>query len=79
MTEYRPIDCALHSEYELAVMRGERVTLRWRDDDGRVRQARVRPVDLLTRRGEEFLRVRDHEDRTLDIRLDHVRSLSPDS
>lgn len=79
MTDYQPIACALHDEYELAVMRGRRVTLVWLDEAGQRQQAHVTPLDLVTRAGEEFLRVQDHNGETLDIRLDRIQSLQRDS
>ncbi|RTZ61283.1 MAG: transcriptional antiterminator, Rof, partial [Gammaproteobacteria bacterium] len=30
MTDYQPIDCGIHSEYEVAILRGKPIRLRWR-------------------------------------------------
>jgi Rho-binding antiterminator len=71
-TDYTPIDCGLYSEYELAIMHGARLQLRWRDVEGFPRIEVLIPVDLRTRQGEEFLVVIDHAGDEREIRLDHI-------
>ena len=75
MNDYQPVSCALHSEFELAIMRGERMALKWHDDDGVSRQAVVTPVDLVTRNHEESLVV-EHEGERRAIRLDRIGAAS---
>lgn len=70
---YRPVSCALHSELELAIMHGRWLELRWKEN-GRRRTARLRPRDLQTRDGSEFLIVEDGRGNRLRIRLDHIES-----
>ncbi|HFD79244.1 MAG TPA: transcriptional antiterminator, Rof [Gammaproteobacteria bacterium] len=72
MSDYRPIDCGLHSEYELAILRAQHLRLRWRDEQDRVRQEVVLPTDLQTRHHEEFLIARDPAGGQLRIRLDRI-------
>ena len=72
MTDYRPVDCALHSEYELAILQCRRIRLEWRDGTTERRRETVLPIDLVTRRGEEFLVVRMDDGRSADIRLDRI-------
>ena len=72
MTDYIPVDCGLHSEFELAILRRSPMRLRWEDAAGRVRVGLVTPVDLQTRQHEEYLVVRDREQR-YEIRLDRIR------
>ncbi len=72
MTDYRPIDCGLHSEYELAIMQGRRLTLRWREAGGEARRETLLPLDLVTRDGAEYLLAEDSDGRRLEIRLDHI-------
>ena len=68
---YTPISCAAHSELELAVMHRRRLHLRWHD--GNVwRDGIVVPLDLQTRRGEEFLICRLPTGEDVDIRLDRL-------
>ncbi len=71
MSDYRPVSCALHSEFELAIMHGRRMKLKWHDEDGAVQEAVVRPVDLVTKNHEEFLVV-EHEGERRMIRLDRI-------
>ena len=75
MSDYRPVSCALHSEFELAIMRGQRMELKWHDDDGVARQAVVTPLDLVTRNHEEFLLV-EYEGERRAIRLDRIGAAS---
>ena len=71
-TDYRPIDCSLYSEYELAVMHGKRLRICWRDAQGSPRIEVLIPIDLRTRQGEEFLVVKDHNGFEREIRLDRI-------
>ncbi len=73
MTDYHPIDCGLHSEYELAIMHRQRLRLCWQDPDGTEHIEVIMPLDLQTRAGEEFLIVRTAAGERLHIRLDRIR------
>ena len=70
---YKPVACDIHSEYELAIMRGGKLMLSWRMVDGETCRAKVKPVDIFARKGEEFLAV-IHDGERLDIRLDRIIS-----
>ena len=72
MTEYRPVDCALHSEYELAIMRRRSLHLSWHGRDALMHIEVVQPTDLFTRHGEKFLVVRRAGGRLEEIRLDRI-------
>lgn len=72
MTDYSPIDCGLHSEYELAIMHRRRLKLRWRDDSGVTHTETLLPVDLQTRNGEEFLIAENRDGERVQLRLDRV-------
>ena len=71
-TDYRPIDCSLYGEYELAIMHGKRLRISWRDTEGSPRIEVLIPVDLRTRQGEEFLVAKDHNGFEREIRLDRI-------
>ena len=73
MTDYQPIDCGIHSEYEVAILRGQPMRLRWRAPDRDEQEQTVIPVDLLTRKGEEFLVVKTRDGEKLEIRLDWIK------
>jgi Rho-binding antiterminator len=72
MTDYEPVDCGVYSGYELAILRRRRLRLIWRDDQGLTRIDAVRPLDLETRSGEEFLVIEDSGGRRRHIRLDRI-------
>ena len=74
MSDYRPVSCRVHSEYELAIMRRTRLPLRWRDERYRECQALVLPLDLCTREGAEYLVVRLPGGEPCEIRLDRIQT-----
>jgi Rho-binding antiterminator len=71
---YKPIPCAEYDTYEIAIMHGEHLQLVWRDDSRRHTISVVKPVDLKTRKGAEFLVATTDEGKTLQLRLDHIQS-----
>ncbi len=70
---YIPIDCGLHSEVEVAVLRQQPLVLRWQDASGAAHRARMLPVDVLTRNGAEYLLVEDHHGKRRELRLDRIQ------
>ncbi|HAJ92405.1 MAG TPA: transcriptional antiterminator, Rof [Gammaproteobacteria bacterium] len=76
MTDYIPVDCGLHSEYELAIMHQDKLELGWRDADGKVHIEMVFPLDLRTRNSEEFMVIAGADGTELEIRLDHITHFS---
>jgi Rho-binding antiterminator len=72
MTDYTPIDCALYSEYELAILQQWRLRLSWCDDDGETRIDVCTPLDLVTRDHAEFLVVSRADGQHLELRLDRI-------
>jgi transcriptional antiterminator Rof (Rho-off) len=78
MSDYSPVSCEAHSLYELAVMQGKSVLVRWQDSEG-VNEMYLLPIDVETKNREEFLLARDSENVTLRIRLDRILSFQPES
>jgi len=74
-TDYRPIDCDQHSALELLAMRRVSVTARATDEGGAALTLQGVVSDVLTRRGEEFLVLRDPAGRERSIRLDRLQAL----
>lgn len=72
MTDYQPISCDLHSEYELAIMHRTPLTLCWRGQDGLDHLETLLPQDLETRNGEEFLVVKNGAGEQFKVRLDRI-------
>jgi len=77
MSDYKPIDCGLYSEYEVAILHRSKLRLSWRDSPETVRIEVVTPNDLRTRHGEEFLLVSGQDGRQQEIRLDHILHCKP--
>ena len=71
---YTPIDCGLHSEYELAIMHTRPLLLSWLDQDKREQNKKVLPLDLKTKDHQEYLVVRtiDTKAEQYEIRLDRI-------
>ncbi len=74
MSDYIPIDCGQHSEYELAIMQHHKLRLSWQDSGGQTHLETVTPTDLLARRHEEFLVVLTQTHEIRELRLDRIRS-----
>ncbi len=72
MTDYTPIDCEIYSRYELAIMRGNRLRVSWRDADGQPHIEVLRPKDLRTHEHEEFLVAETGDGTLLELRLDYI-------
>ena len=71
MTDYRPVSCQLHSELELAALRGEVITIAVKTEAG-PEENRGKAVDLITRAGAEYLLFRHLDGRQQAIRLDRL-------
>lgn len=73
---YAPLDCARYSELELAIMRQQRLLLRWH---GRGMQhiETVLPLDLRTRRHAEYLVHLNGTGQRRFLRLDRIIQFNP--
>lgn len=71
---YIPIACALHDEYEIAIMHKTALNIRWSDDDG-LHTAKVLPTDILVKDKQEFLIAEKQDNKELCIRLDMITLL----
>jgi len=47
---YLPIACAMHDEYEIAIMRRKILHLKWVADNGEVHKCEVLPIDILVKK-----------------------------
>jgi Rho-binding antiterminator len=77
MSDYRPIPCAVHEGYQLAVLRRQRLRVRWRTAAGEPMESQGRALDVYARRGEEFLLLEEAGGARLAIRLDHIQAAEP--
>lgn len=71
-TDYQPISCARYDQYEIAILHHSRMHLVWEDGNVIYDQV-VTPLNLRTVQGQEFLQLRTASDKTLEVRLDHIR------
>jgi Rho-binding antiterminator len=71
---YKPIACALYSEYELAIIRRISLRLAWLDTAGQQHIGNMLPLDLYTRQRIEYLMARAIDGRHYEIRLDRIIS-----
>lgn len=76
MTDYRPISCALYSQYEIAILHHTPLRVRWRATDGVTHVETLTPEDLVTRDGEEFLVGHNTAGEPRCLRLDRVAPVS---
>ena len=76
MEDYQPIACALHDEYEIAIMHKSILQLQWHDEDGSLHKRRLLPVDIRAQDGAEYLLVKEPGDEAVQwIRLDRIKVL----
>lgn len=71
---YQPIACALHDEYEIAIMHKKPLKIRWSDND-EVHSARLQPKDIQVKDGQEFLIAASEDGKQYCIRLDRITLL----
>jgi len=69
---YIPINCGLHSEYELAIMHKTRVTIKWESPENSEHSDTVIPVDLIIKNNQEFLKTINSDNVINEIRLDKI-------
>ena len=75
-TDYQPVDCAAYDRFESAIVHRVRLRLSWCDESGDGHIDRIRPLDLQTRRGEEFLLFEDSGGNRMRVRLDRIRDFT---
>lgn len=72
MSEYKPIACALHEQYQFAVMKQVLLDLIWDDHSGGKHRSRVRPKDVYARDKAEYLLAEIENFGEIEIRLDRI-------
>jgi transcriptional antiterminator Rof (Rho-off) len=71
---YKSIPCAVYDTYEIAIMHGEQLQLVWKDESNQHNISVLKPLDLKTHEGAEFLIAKTDEGETLHLRLDYIQS-----
>lgn len=69
---YIPIACALHDEYEIAIMRKKPLHIKWLDENDQQHTEKVLPKNVLVKNKEEFLVANTLDNREICIRLDRI-------
>lgn len=69
---YIPIACALHDEYEIAIMHKTPLRIKWLDENNNHHVEKVLAKDILVEDKEEFLVANTLDNRELCIRLDRI-------
>lgn len=72
---YQPISCELHSQYELAIMRKDKLQLSWLSASQIVSKTNITPLDVLTKNKAEYLIAVNSDNKNLCIRLDHITEM----
>ena len=62
----------MHDEFEMAIMRRQKLRITWLDDSGCLHESLVLPVDTRAESGEEFLIAEEEGGNRLTIRLDRI-------
>jgi transcriptional antiterminator Rof (Rho-off) len=73
--DYVPITCAFHERLEFAVLRRQRLRLRYSEGE-RVEEGVLLPTDVVTRDGAEWLHCRDDDGQERVLRLDRLLAAS---
>lgn len=73
-TNYIPVSCDLHSQYELAIMHNSKLELSWLEDNEPV-TATVIPRDIQTRNHAEYLIAETLDGKKTEFRLDHITEM----
>ena len=69
---YIPVECGLHSAYELAIMHKNILQLVWSDPDTTQHKEKVMPLDLRTIDHKEYLIAKTDNNELHQIRLDKI-------
>lgn len=56
---YKPVSCEIHSQYELAIIRGQQMRIRWQVNENESLTEILKPYNVVTRQGSEYLIAHD--------------------
>ena len=72
MSDYKSITCALHEQYQLAVLKNAHLDIVWVEEKTGVRMARVAAKDVFTRNKAEYFLGITANNEVVEIRLDRI-------
>lgn len=70
---YQPIPCAQHEQLEFSILRRHMLELEYHDGEA-VHREKICPLDVYTRDGAEWLKLRGEDGVEQEIRLDTIKS-----
>jgi len=70
--DYVPISCDRHSEFELAIMRKQKLRVGWRDPQGSMHLEVLLPQDMMTQNGAEYMIAQSVDGHSYQLRLDYI-------
>ena len=76
MNDYQPIACAIHEQYQYAVLKRAWLDLEWEEEAGGIRSEHLLPKDVQTRNRAEYLLAESRTGSRLEIRLDRIKRAS---
>jgi len=74
---YKPVSCEIHSEYELAIIRGQQLQICWKPTKNKPITEILTPYNVVTHKGAEYLLARTANDEEKKIRLDKIIEAYP--
>ena len=77
MSDYQPISCANYDHFEIAILHGKSLRVTWHDEQALVHVEILRPRDLQTRNGAEFLLADTRTGQRIELRLDKIVQAQP--
>jgi len=72
MSDYRPISCANYDQFEIAILHEQCLRITWHDEQAMVHVEVLRPCDLQTRGGGEYLLADTLSGQRIELRLDKI-------
>ncbi len=75
--DYTPIPCAVYNRYEVAILNGQTLRVVWKSARDIDRVETLRPLDLRTRSGAEYMIARNHIGQFRVMRLDRIKRAEP--
>jgi Rho-binding antiterminator len=75
--QYIPIPCDIYSRYELAILHRQALRVAWRGARGIDRIEHLKPLDLRTRSGGEYMIARNLLGEWRVMRLDRIKNAKP--
>ena len=75
--DYKPVSCETHSEYELAIMRRQQLQIIWQVQPDKSITEILKPYDVMTSQGSEYLLAKNAKGKNKKIRLDRIIEAHP--